>query len=50
MISSVNLLLITLQRRRSTHINKLVANWRSVLEGHMIPVERVGMTRRLPGL
>jgi putative DNA methylase len=36
--------------REQAALGKLVANWRSLMEGRITPEERTGVTRRLPGL
>ena len=36
--------------REQASLGKLVANWRSLMEGRITPAERAGETRRLPGL
>jgi putative DNA methylase len=36
--------------REQAALGKLVANWRSLMEGRITPEERAGVTRRLPGL
>ena len=36
--------------REQAALGKLVANWRSLMEGRITTAERAGVTRRLPGL